>query len=433
MAYGFVDLIRGVAREEPTNEEDHYLHIKDARCQKRLQNYDHRVVVISENGFVVVGVEAYDRPGLLLDISKGLVRLNLNLRHSEASVIGNRSISIWRSEVVKATDLPDLEEIWTVVDALLDFGEDYCQIVKRRGLRVIRAVVAPMSTLIKRTISDVNWEKYKAAIVAVQRGGENVTLNGFVFEQGDILVLKTDEDSPLLNLPPEGFYKSKPSDTNSFLGKVKKNFNQLKMSNSKNNLTADSDPEIIETTNSTIEANRVTSTENNANPHIVEIRGSDTSGVNVSESNYSSMMINEAGTDLEINMNSAIANEEVWKDLQAIFLNKERVFDHEGGHREFLMAMEISGKNLQEKTVSNVGLDKLPGVFLVSIDRPIDLNQNPVTTRTLLRGSSDMPSISSMEPVFQTISPDVPLRRGDVLWFAGDALSVGFVQMHHSI
>ena len=75
----------------------------------------HKVVVTSDNEFVVAGVDARDRPGLMLDISKGLSRLNLNLRHTEASVVGARSISIWRCELVNA-DLPDLEEIWSVLN-----------------------------------------------------------------------------------------------------------------------------------------------------------------------------------------------------------------------------------------------------------------------------------------------------------------------------
>jgi hypothetical protein len=71
--------------------------------------------VTSEYEFVVVGVNADDRPGLLLDISKGLLRLNLSLRHTEASVVGQRSISIWRCELLE-NDLPDLEEIWSVLN-----------------------------------------------------------------------------------------------------------------------------------------------------------------------------------------------------------------------------------------------------------------------------------------------------------------------------
>ena len=72
---------------------------------------------------VLVGINSRDRPGLLLDISKGLLRLDLQLRHTEAAVIGDRSISIWRCEYLGA-DLPDIEEIWLVLNVSCSL--DYC-------------------------------------------------------------------------------------------------------------------------------------------------------------------------------------------------------------------------------------------------------------------------------------------------------------------
>lgn len=85
-----------------------------------------QIVVTSDSGsqrLVLVGINSRDRPGLLLDISKGLLRLDLQLRHTEAAVIGDRSISIWRCEYLGA-DLPDIEEIWSVLN--VSFSPDYC-------------------------------------------------------------------------------------------------------------------------------------------------------------------------------------------------------------------------------------------------------------------------------------------------------------------
>lgn len=117
------DMIRGVARDEPTEDENRVLpqtpgSLPTPRRRKRDAHLAaaHKVVVVSEHDFVVVGVDARDRPGLLLDISKGLSRLRLNLRHTEASVVGSRSLSIWRCELVDIADLPDLEEIWSVLN-----------------------------------------------------------------------------------------------------------------------------------------------------------------------------------------------------------------------------------------------------------------------------------------------------------------------------
>jgi len=67
---------------------------------------------------VLVGINARDRTGLLLDISRGLLRLELQLRHTEASVIDERSISIWRCEFL-GVHTPDMEEIWSVLNVSL--------------------------------------------------------------------------------------------------------------------------------------------------------------------------------------------------------------------------------------------------------------------------------------------------------------------------
>ena len=67
---------------------------------------------------VLVGISSYDRPGLLLDISKGLLRLELQLRHTEAAVIAERSISMWRCQFLGTSSL-DVDEIWSVLNVSL--------------------------------------------------------------------------------------------------------------------------------------------------------------------------------------------------------------------------------------------------------------------------------------------------------------------------
>ena len=164
---------------------------------------------------VLVGIDAHDRPGLLLDISKGLLRLNLQLRHTEAAVLGDRSNSIWRCECMVDAQLPDLEEIWSVMNALLE-SESGVEAIKKRGLRVIRAVVTAQSQLIGLTAAEANFRKtYKAAIVAVQKGGQRNAPTTVRFDEGDVLVLQANDNSPLLQEPPPTFYsdleeKSKP-------------------------------------------------------------------------------------------------------------------------------------------------------------------------------------------------------------------------------
>ena len=76
----------------------------------------------SKRNVVLVGINAPDRPSLLHDISKALKRLSLQCLHSEAAVVGLRSVGVWRCEVGgglraerrrrEGVDETDLDEIW---------------------------------------------------------------------------------------------------------------------------------------------------------------------------------------------------------------------------------------------------------------------------------------------------------------------------------
>ncbi len=65
---------------------------------------------------VIIGINSNDRPGLLLDISRGLHSLGLQLHHTEASVIQSRSISIWRCAFFDdEAEHPDASEMQRVL------------------------------------------------------------------------------------------------------------------------------------------------------------------------------------------------------------------------------------------------------------------------------------------------------------------------------
>ncbi|KAG7362296.1 TrkA-C domain containing protein [Nitzschia inconspicua] len=340
-----IDLIRGSKRDEPTGEV--------ARQQKNV-SLAGKVVVSSERGTVTVGVDAVDRPGLLLDISKGLVRLNLTLRHTEASVVDDRSISIWRCEAIDS-DLPDLEEIWTVLSTLLESLQEVDgEGLKKKGTPVIRAVVTPKSTLIGKSRTKADFSnRFKAAIIAAQRGGKNISTSGLVFAPGDVLILQVSAESPLLLRPPVGFYKK--GEKQSFVQKLTKSFGT----------SAEGHPQ------STYHSNDPENLEAGRNPH-----------------------------------------ESVWNDLYVVIPNAETTGTIATA-REFLTAMEVSPKSqLAGKVAGETGLDKLPGIFLVSIDRPTGAN------------ADDASSLATLDQ-FVTVSPDTPLKDGDIIWFAGDARSVG--------
>jgi UTP:GlnB (protein PII) uridylyltransferase len=66
---------------------------------------------------VLVGINARDRPGLLLDISKCLLLLDLQLHRTEAAVLDERSVSVWRC-TYKNID-PDKGEVWAKLNVSL--------------------------------------------------------------------------------------------------------------------------------------------------------------------------------------------------------------------------------------------------------------------------------------------------------------------------
>jgi di/tricarboxylate transporter len=397
-----------------------------------------KIVVTIDRDLVVAGINARDRPGLLLDISRGLLRLNLELRHTEAAVVDDRSISIWRCEGVDGTELPDLEEIWSVLNALLS-NEAGIEAVKQRGLRVIRARVVKDSRLVGKTAAEVSFRRaYRAAIVAVGHSGKTTTtaLSTVRFEAGDVLVLQASDDSPLLKKPPEDFYKnlkdtvkeeketsggamSRTSSVGSFLRTMtgRKSFSED---------LNDADGETHDPARSAdddsgggegyfLPSDEDADLEQNVDREAVAIDMSATLGT----------------TEL------AKREEAVWRDLQVLF-KEEGAIASEGATREFLTAMEVAPHSkLAGRNVAQIGINKMPDLFLVSIDRPLPKEEEapgsprrkraiPITGEThSISESSGQGTTVRTERVFTTIEPEEPLQAGDVLWFSGPASAVG--------
>ncbi len=67
------------------------------------------------NKLLAVAINTPDRPGLLLDVSKTLIRLGLNFHRTEARVVEGRSLSLWYCEVMD-NGVSDIEEIWSVMN-----------------------------------------------------------------------------------------------------------------------------------------------------------------------------------------------------------------------------------------------------------------------------------------------------------------------------
>lgn len=438
------DMIRGTY--EPAMVDMHQLDSRRNKGRRRrktvsslFEEYDPTKIIIVKDSnirygdkpMVMIAVNCRDRPGLLLDISRGLLRLSLQLHHSEAAVIGFRSLSVWRCEALEDA-VADIQEMWSVLNALLE-NETGVQAVKERGLRVIRAVVQKGSRLVGKTAVEVNFrETYKAAIVTSQRGGKSgESLTAFKFQAGDMLVLQASDDSPLLLTPPEDFYKNLDFSTRS---KRKRSTSGSSLSEV---LKSISNPDIAglgksnrgEKESSSVGSEEVRKKMDDANSQGSQISlvGSEDGGFGFfGDAENDSHTRNGTSADEEVGVDgiSRMQTEEVWADLKVIQAGGST----KSSSREFLSAMEVSPRSaLADKTAAQSGLDKLSGVFLVEIERPVPVRS--LVTQTVLPASQAVaPHISATpEPISsQSISPDEqPLRSGDVLWYAGSAIAIG--------
>lgn len=425
------DVIRGIAIPEeqgPISKRNRI--IRDVNAPPKI--VAHVDIDDSLTKLVVVAIDATDRPGLLLDISKTLIRLGLNFHRTEAMVIEGRSLSLWRCEVME-NGVSDIEEIWSVMNAMLEI-ESGVEAIKSRGLRVIRAVIPKTSTLIGTNASETNFRlKYKAAIVAVQREGKSVTnkLSQARFAAGDTVVLQVSDDSPLLVPPPKDFYKKmtkegkRPFSLSSYVRRRINSFGNLSEAGSaKSDNYSDEESVRAPKKKTKILEDESSSSFLAKNDENVE------SDVEEASAEDSSQKVETA---IEGDETKQKELEDVWKDFSVL---SQRISSDEGPSdegegvtsREFLTAMEILPRsNLVAKNVAQLGLDKLPGLFLVSIERPSNETANVIS---LSARSLDLPntlneSDLNISPTMETVSPEQPLQEGDILWFSGTAASIG--------
>lgn len=429
--YRMTDLIRGV---EPSTEGT--LPPNKAKPLKRTPqqisntygNDPAKIVVTIDGDLVVAGINAPDRAGLLLDISKGLLRLDLQLHHTEAAVRDDRSLSVWRCECI-GTEIPDLEEIWSVLNALLSI-EGGVEAIKKRGLRVIRARVVKGSQLAGKTATEVDFRKvYKAAIIAVRKGAQNITqqLLSVRFDEGDILVLQASDDSPLLLMPPANFYK-RLSETIKEAGMPHRTSSRQSLVNMVTR-RSHGDLENLNRSHGDLE-----NLAESVNPKQIE-----------GEDDFFIPSGNEPDASVPIVIQEAVnveaaeafdAEQAVWKDLAVLF--REEGQGTEAAAREFLTAMAIApNSNFAGKSAVKSGINKLPDLFLVSIDRPTktaddkkksklsELVRTRSETFSVGENSDHGGSLRTENQTFTAVPLDEPLMEGDILWFSGSASAVG--------
>eukprot|EP00986_Skeletonema_menzelii_P019695 scaffold28949_cov154-Skeletonema_menzelii.AAC.1 len=350
---------------------------------------------------VIVGINAADKPGLLLSISRGLHSVGLQLHHTEAAVIRDRSVSVWRCEFIEDVRM-EPEEMEESIKALLE-KEVGAGAALSRGMPVIRVQVTDKSSLAGVSLAGVDFmSRYKAAVMAVSKadGSKVEVLRDLCFAPGDILVLQAKDDSPLLVRPPPDFYDESGTKQRYSAGFFRA-------------LT----PKISDNTSlfKTVAGKfqRVTSHQNFEDLE-----------ANVEEDdNFTVSYINDN--------NQVMVN--AWRDLQVLFHEKE---DDDVGNasREYLNAAKVS-RNSEHigKTITQAGLDKLTGLFVVEVERPLSKEEANENTKKTFKASvfddaglrdsieGSIMGSSSIPQRATVVMPEEPLREGDIIWFAGSA------------
>jgi uncharacterized protein with PhoU and TrkA domain len=235
---------------------------------------------------------------------------------------------------------------------------------------------------------------YRAAIVAYQKtNGKNADLTT-PFDAGDLLVLATKDDSPLLQVPPSGFYDTKKDKSTS--------------GNNGNN-------------DNSVHGGR-TGLAKGLSSFVVTASGKNTPDASNVDSNSDENDIENQDTN----------SVEVWKNLRVLFDSNAAASggtNNDVPKGEFLTAFTVPPKSpLDGKTLTEVGYAKLPGVVLVSCERPItnDIKDNVSVTSKVSQadGGKNQSTIR-----YKSISPDVEtLKVGDVLWFSGSAEAIADLQ-----
>jgi di/tricarboxylate transporter len=314
---------------------------------------------------IIVAVDTIDRPGLMLQISDTLLKQGLQVRHSEAKVVQDRSLSIWRCTAMDKNLHLDFESIWESMHRQIRANDhhpllhdDDALATKRIGVQVIRATVTRTSSLIGKKAGDVHFrEVYKAAIVAYQKNGKNTSVD-VPFDAGDLLVMKAYEGSPLLEKPLPDFYK------------------QLDRGASSKGSRRSSARSIVVASNKENSSNGLA---------IVADPSADTAA---------------------------------WKDLKVAFpddTDHERSPLREAPVGEFLTAFVIAPTfPIKGRTVVSLGYARLPGVVLVSVERPTS------------EGGADDEKMAA-------VSFEEPLQKGDILWYSGSAEAIGEMKRVHGL
>jgi hypothetical protein len=144
----------------------------------------------------------------------------------------------------------------------------------------------------------------------------------------------------------------------------------------------------------------------------------------------------EGDNDDQLTVSNEINEEMVnaWRDLRVLLHEKED--DDDVGNmasREYLDARRVQQKSEHiGKNVMQAGLDKLVGLFLVEVERPLSQEEAKnakkifkagVFSDSVLQDSIDG-SIIAVAQRATVVRPEDPLKEGDIIWFAGSAEAI---------
>jgi di/tricarboxylate transporter len=386
----------------------------------------------SKKNVILIGVNASDRPALLHDLSKGMKKLSLQTLHNEASVVGLRSISVWRCEVGgglraerrrrEGVDETDIQEIWSVLHALLE-TESGTHAIKQRGLRVIRATIPPGSSLIGKSAEVSEFKnRYLSAIVALQRNGTNPVggLKNITFASKDVLILQVGEDSILLTQEfSRAMKRVDARGTGSVTPTDNRDTPRREMRRGLRSFVHSSSEKLNKSMpGAAAEAKLETRPDSFQGDDDVGVASMN--GDNSLEQNQASM--DSLASDLRVVSNIYSTIEEGDENEEDDGQSNEILSEVAVG-REFLTAYYVSKKSpLIGKTVKEAGIGSLPNAFLVSIERPVSDSNNNLPA-SAVDASPAQAAVSNDAKV--TISIEEKLEVNDILWWSGDGAGIG--------
>ena len=316
------------------------------------------------DGVILIAVDCKDRSGLLSDISDALFqRAGLQIKHSEANVVDGRSLSVWRCETTRTPGSTVRPE------APVDPNDS--------------ATLDMVWTVVSQVLPDVNGSDSTTGAASIVKPNKVHVVRAIVTSQSE-LIGKTPNEANIGVATP---YKAAIVAYQKSNGKNAGLQSQFE-ANDMLVLAVKEDSPLLE-----------------APPHDF-----------YSVKKGSRKAILREG-DIEGD-NRKIS---VWTNLRVIGEtsatgNGGATSDSSPG--EFLTAFTVPRKSpLDGKTLADLGYAKLPGVVLVSCERP--------TTSNEMKGKA---------PQFTPLLPDVDtLKVGDVLWFSGSAESIADLQRIHGL